>query len=239
MQLRQLVNDIKDIRTIPRLDIDLDRSSTANNVPFFYQAVEAFYCSATKRHPRFPFIRFLQYGVAINTLPENHAAYLQTLEPSARRNIRKSQRMGYQFARIQYNDHLTEIGEIHRSAPVRQGPMSASLLQQNPLPINDPASQTTSHDYPYFGVFKDGQLTAYAGCLVAGEMLLLATVFGHSDHQKNGVVPLLITGIADYIYTNHPGVKFYIYDTYYGASPSLRRFKKKFGFNPTVVQWHF
>ena len=70
-------------------------------------------------------------------------------------------------------------------------------------------------------------------------MLLLATVFGHRAHQKNGVVPLLIAGIADYIYANYPGVKYYVYDKYYGASPNLRRFKKKFGFAPCVVRWRF
>jgi hypothetical protein len=78
---------------------------------------------------------------------------------------------------------------------------------------------------------------AYAGCLVAGEMLLLSTKFGHDKYKSYGIVPYLIACIADYKYKNYPHVKYYIYDKYYGASISLRFFKRKLRFEPHTVTW--
>ncbi len=117
--------------------------------------------------------------------------------------------------------------------------MDESFLEHEPTKISDPVSLKNSHDYPYFAVLKNGRVVAYAGCLVAGDMLLLATMYGHALHHSNAVVPLLITGIAEYTYSHSPKVKYYVYDTYYGARKDMRRFKKKFGFKPCVVNWIF
>ncbi len=239
MGLKQHIMDINEARQIPRLNIDLRRDATLDNDPFYFQIVEDFHRNARLRHPKFPFIRLLQYGVAVYELPENHEAYLKSLESSARRNIKKALRNGYSFKRIQYNEHLHDIAEIHRSAPVRQGPMAESFLREIPKPIMDPPSKTNLHDYPYFGIMKDDRVLAYGGCLVAGEMLLLATVFGHDAHKSDGIVPLLIAGIAEYNYAHYPQVRYYVYDKVYGASQNLRRFKRKFGFTPCVVNWVF
>jgi len=239
MNIRQTILDLKAITKLPRLSIDLGRDEVQHNDPFFLQAVDNFYRAARKRHPKFPLIRSLQYGVAVLTLPEDHSSYLQGLESAARRNIKKASRKGYQFRRFSYNDYLADIGEIHCSAKVRQGPMSAELLNRSPAPVHNPATNNDAHDYPYFGVFKDEKLVAYAGCLVAGEMLLLATVFGHDQYKSDAVVPFLISGIAEYKYSHYSRVKYYVYDKYYGASENLRRFKRKFRFEPHVVNWCF
>lgn len=237
MNITQVLNDFSEIKRLPRLDIDLACDATNDNDPFYFHIVNEFYRDVTRRHPKFPLIRFMKYGVAVLQLPENHEAYLKILESSGRRNIKKAIRNGYSFQRIDYNDHLDEISEILRSTSVRQGPMEQAILNQDLTPINDPPSKTQTHDYPYFGVMKDGKLLAYAGCMVAGDMLLLSTVFGHDAYKSDGLVPLLISGIAEYKYAHYPNVKYYVYDKYYGASPSLRRFKKKFGFDPHVVNW--
>ncbi|MDF2154399.1 hypothetical protein [Vibrio sp. CAU 1672] len=237
MEIKQLVTDVKIALSLPKLTISLHHSRSNHNHPFFSQVVSDFYQSATRRHPKFPLIRQLQYGVAVMRLPADFGHYLKALESSARRNIRKAERLGYQFRRIDYNQHLGAIGEIHRSAPVRQGQMPDELLSEMPKPVDNPASADLVHDYPYFGVFKDDKLVAYAGCLVAGDMLLLATVFGHDGYKSDGVVPLLIAQIAHYKYQHYPEVKYYVYDKFFGASPNLRRFKKKFRFEPYVVQW--
>ena len=87
------------------------------------------------------------------------------------------------------------------------------------------------------GVLRDGVLYAYAACLIAGELCAIEQIFGDADRQSDGVVPMLITGIAETLYREHPRVKYYTYDTFFGAGVSLRRFKKKFKFLPHVVQW--
>ena len=48
---------------------------------------------------------------------------------------------------------------------------------------------------------------------------------------------LVIVEAARDILENYPGVKYYMYGTTYGASETLRRFKRKFRFVPTKVKW--
>lgn len=239
MEIKQLLTDVRDALKSPQLEINLFRNAAKENNPFYFETVNEFYHSAVKRHPKFPFIRRLQYGMALLSLPADHDDYLKMLAGSARRNIKKAKRQGYEFKRINYNDYLEDIAEIHGSTPVRQGEMDPEFLNQKLKPIDNPESIDQRHDYPYFGVLKEGKVVAYAGCLVAGEMLLLATIFGHDKYKSDGVVPFLIAGIAAYKYANYPHVKYYVYDKYYGASESLRRFKRKFCFEPHTVSWQF
>ena len=237
MNIQKLLADAKLALSLPELQINLAVDKTTDNHPFYAGVVQDFYQMATRRHPHLPLIRLLQYGVTLMQLPEDHDQYLKNIESSARRNIKKAQRNGYTFKRINFNKHRDAIGEIHRSTPVRQGAMPSEMLSGIPDPIDDPESLTNFHDYPYFGIFKNNKLVAYAGCLVAGEMILLSIFFGHDDYKADGVVPLLISEIAKYTYHHYPHVKYYVYDKYFGGSESLRRFKKKFGFTPYKVSW--
>ena len=233
----RVLRDWSEIRGLPRIKINLALDETSNNEPFFRRVVEEFYTNATRRHRRIPFFRELEIGVAVNCLPGTYDEYFMDIDGSARRNVKKARRLGYDFERIDYSSHLDDIWDIHRSTPVRQGPMSKEFLDQRPEPIADPQSGTNVHDYPYFGVTKNGRVVAYGGCFVAGELMMITTIFGHEGCKSNGVVPLLIVGMAEYSYEAYPRVKYYGYDKYYGADVGLRRFKKKFGFAPHVVTW--
>jgi hypothetical protein len=237
MNIKNLFADIISALQTPKLTIDLGLKAAEANHPFYLSVVNDFYQSARKPHPKFPLIRSLQYGIALLPMPSSNDKYLKTLASSARRNINKAKRNNYQFQRINYDDHLKEISDIHLSTSVRQGKMSQDFLSQELQAINNPQSVDDRHDYPYFGIFIDGHLVAYAGCLVAKEMLLLSTIFGHDKYKSDGIVPYLIASIADYKYKYYPHVKYYIYDKYYGASINLRRFKKKFRFEPHMVKW--
>ncbi|MEZ5857353.1 MAG: hypothetical protein R3D67_22455 [Hyphomicrobiaceae bacterium] len=210
-------------------------SKACGNHSFFTDVVKKFHRQSTRLHPKLPLIPFFKYGVATNRLPATYDAYFMAIEGSARRNIKKAMRNGYQFQRIDFNRHLADAGEIHRSTPVRQGPMGAEYLTKDPDPVTDPPSSRSIHDYVYYGVLKDGKLVAYGATLVAGEALFITTIFGHDGYKSDAVVPLLIAGIAKEAYETYPNVKYYIYDKFFGASPTLRRFKKKFGFEPCTV----
>ena len=236
MALQTVWRDLMELRQSPRLTIDLMLQKTIENDAFFGEVVRKFYATATARHPRMPLIPHMRYGVAVYVLPPTHKEYLLGIEASARRNIKKASRNGYIFRRIDFNDHLADVGEIHRSTSVRQGPMS-SEFQDDPTPLADPKSRTNCHDYVYYGVLKEGKLFAYGSCLVAGEALLLTNVFGHDEFKSDAVVPLLITAIAADAYERYPQVRYYVYDKYYGAGQTLRRFKKKFGFASSIVHW--
>ena len=212
-------------------------AKTAGNDPFFERAVMRHYQDATRRHAKLPILPALKYGVATNVLPATFEGYFRALGKTARQNIRKAQRCGYEVVRINYNDHLDQIAEINRSAPVRQGPMPEVFLSRKPEPIPDPPSRTNVHDYVYFAVFKNGRLAAYGGCLVAGEAMIITIIYGHADHLKDGVVPLLLSGMAAESYNRFPHVRYFIYDKYFGGSDNIRRFKRKFGFLPHTVHW--
>ncbi len=227
------------IRTMPRVDINLHLDKCEGNHPFFAKITQEFFNDATKRHRKLPLIRQMEYGVALFLLDNDPDTHLKAIESSARRNFKKALRNGYYFKKINFNDYLDDIWDIRRSTKVRQGDMPEEFINKKPSPRNDPESLSNSHDYAYFGIFnKDHKLVAYAGCFIAGELCMIEHIYGHSDYQKDGVVPMLIISMAQYVVENYPLVKVYSYGTFLGANPSMQRFKKKFRLLPHKVTWY-
>lgn len=223
---------------LPHVRIDLRLRDTVGNDPFFHAITKEFYRTASARHPKFPLARRMEYGVALCDLrPPSGQTYTDRLESAARRNLKKAIRLGYSFEVLDYNTELEAITSIHRSQPVRQGRPMPQFLLAHANPHHDPPSRHAAHAYPYYGIFKDEELVAYASCLVAGELCAVERLYGHADHLANGVVPLLLASIAEQMHRDHPQVRYHIYDTYYGASETLQRFKRKFLFLPHRVEW--
>ncbi|MDB5349308.1 MAG: hypothetical protein JWN86_555 [Planctomycetota bacterium] len=223
----------------PRVTIDLMCEGAAANDPFFDRITREFYQEAREPHRRFLVVPQFAYGYAVGLLPPGGVkGYLATVEASARRNVKKAIRSGYRFSRFDYNAHLPDVTEILRSAEVRQGrPMPEEVFLDEAEPHTNPPSRCPLHDYPYFGVFRGEQLVAYASCLVAGELCDIQSIYGHADFQPDGVVPLLIASIAGSMAEDHPAVKYYSYGTYFGATKTMQRFKRKFSFQPHRVTW--
>lgn len=231
---------LEDVRVMleqPIVRIDLMLRATAGNDPYYARLVRDFYRDARKPHPKLPLVGRFSWGVALCRLPDRYEQYFMLVDGSARRNFKKCERAGYRFDRIDFNRHLEDIAEIRRSATVRQGPVPERYLKGEVKPENTPPSQTSTHDYPRFGVLKDDKLVGYASCFVAGEVCLVNNILGHAAHQEEGIMPRLIAGIAEYVYGHHPDVRYFGYDTYFGASESLRRFKRKMRFEPYRVRW--
>lgn len=235
--LAEMLRDLRAVSELPKVTISLMAARTADNDPFYERVVQSFYRDARRRHRRFPLIRNLQYGVALFPLPKKPEDYLGLIEASARRNIKKALRLGYTVSRIDFNRHRPEIAAIIRSASARQGPMPADLMTGEIAEISDPPSRTPYHDYIHIGVLKDNELRAYCSCFVAGELFSVNDIFGHHDYQADGIVPLMLTETVGYAIAHYPQVKYCMYDKYFGASTTLRRFKKKFGFLPHKVEW--
>jgi hypothetical protein len=179
----------------------------------------------------------LTFGVALCPLPEGKGDYLKAIEASGRRNVKKAQRLGYVFRKIDVNDNLGDIQAIRQSADVRQGKMDVDFLKGEVVQCRNPEPRTRTHGYPYFGVLKDGHLYAYAGVLIAGEMAMIEHIYGHAAHHADGVVPALLVGIAEHLAVQYPSVRYYGYGSYFGASETMRRFKRKFLFMPHRVKW--
>jgi len=233
----QLWEDLKTARTMPRRTISLMASAAQDNDPFYRQVVTDTFSLFTSRHPRFPLVRQVEFGVALCELPGAFDEYFMGLEGSARRNVRKARKLGYRFEKIDYNLYLDDVTEIRQSADVRQGALPEEFLKKSAERCDNPPSRTTVHDYPFFGVLKGGKLLAYANCLVCGEVCLLEHIYGHARFMSDGIVPMLVCGIAEYVLDQHEKVRYFAYGTYFGASKTMRRFKRKFGFAPHRVTW--
>lgn len=231
------LKDIRDIISLPRVSINLMFEKTRENNPFFAQAVTYFYKEATSLHPKLLFVRKFQHGFALCKLPPTFDEYFKSLEFTARQNYRKAQRSGYTVRRFDFNSHLSDVSAIWSSTPVRQGRLPEDIREGRVRPIHDPPSQTLYHDYPYFGVFRGERLYAYAACLIVGELCNLNDIYGHADYLRDGIVPLMIIEIAREVLKSYPTVKYYGYGTYFGASESMRRFKRKFLFYPHRTTW--
>lgn len=234
---RQVLKDINDVLLLPKLSINLMHSATVKNDPFYGRIVQEFYDTARRRHRKFPLIRALECGVAVCVLPGSFDEYVAMIEASARRNVKKAERLGYEFRRIDYNRFLEDIAAIRRSADVRQGEMPKDFLNEELKRCTDPATRTPVHDYAYFGIVKDDQLQAYAGCLVSGELFMIEQLYGHAAHQSDGIVPMVIVEMVRYLLEHYPRAKYYAYGAYFGATATMRRFKRKFGFQPYRVEW--
>jgi hypothetical protein len=228
--------DLKALLSLPKVTLHLQAAQAEDNDPFFRKLILNFYAKTRRRNPRHLFLRDFRWGVALQPM-ELQPGMESTLESSAVRNQKKALRNGYQVEKMEYNKWLEDIQKVRRSTEVRQGPVDPRLLSQPVRPITDPPSRNNIHDYPFFGVFREGVLVAYASCWVAGEVAMIEHILGHADHQDQGIMPLLILGIKEQVRNRHPHVRWLGYEMWFGASDKLRRFKKKMGFRPYKVNW--
>ncbi len=233
----QLINDLIEIYKLPQTPINLMLEKTVGNEPFYAQMVKDYYKDVLSRHPKLWVIPKCVYGVSLCRLPKDFKTYFDMIESKARGNYRKALKHGYTMEPFDFNSRLEDIREIWQSTEVRQGTLPEEIREGRVKPVTHPPSRTKDHDYPYYGVFKDGKLLAYAGCLVAGELCNIGDCFGHDKYLPNGIVPLLIIEIARHVYETYPAVKYYSYGTYYGSNESMRHFKRKFLFYPHKVKW--
>lgn len=242
MNVVEKYQTIKDLYNLifssPTIALSLRLDAAKQNHPFFASMANKYYQDATTRHPKMPLFGKLTRGVAVCELKGDFDIYLNGIESSGKRNVKKAKRLGYTFKLIDFNSHLDEVWDIRKSTAVRQGAMPKEFLNNRPQKHQNPTSNSNIHDYPYFGIFNEtDQLVAYAGCFLAGDVIELSHYYGHAEHQKNGIIPLLITSIAEYVIVHHPHIKAFTYGGYIGASPTLKRFKKKFNFLPHRVIW--
>ena len=225
-------------QALPTIQIDLMIDRTASNDPYFARITRDFYAETQKRHPKFPLWKRHSIGVSTFSLDERgYEGYMKSIEASGRRNIKKAARLGYTVERINFNDHLDDISKVRSSTDVRQGEMPDEIKSGIVHRIDNPESNDPHHDYPYFAVLQEGKLWAYAGCMVAGEVCMIQHILGHAERLRDSVVPLLVCGIVEYAAEHFPAVKYVTYGTYFGASESMQRFKKKFALTPVNVEW--
>lgn len=197
----------------------------------------AFHRAFNARHPRFRITRNKRWGVALIPLPKSFDDYLgggsKTL---LRRSRRRASGAGFRYAHATPQDHLDEIMEINRSAPVRQGRAMADIYVDREQMIETFEGRTTIR-----AIFDGrGRLRAYAVVLVIGDVILFHKILGHADDLRYGTMYLLVSEIIREsidLRDARGSPNWMMYDTFWGATSGLAYFKERVGFQPYTVDW--
>ncbi len=187
----------------------------------------------TKRHPRYRVIRNKTVGIALIDLrkfntPED---YLDTVKKKdlAGFQARRASARGYQFQPIDRNLFIDDIHAIHTSSEIRQG---------RPMDDGYRVKETSFEDYPHFGYFgitdKTDKLVGYCNVAILGNFAATERVIGNKNND--GAMYLLLTEIICSL-IKQKTVNYLMYDSYLGAQPGLRNFKRKLGFRPYRVRY--
>jgi len=95
-------------------------------------------------------------------------------------------------------------------------------------------------NYRYFGVVNvDGKLVSYCNIGFYGEFALVSTLLGHKKYLNDGVMYLMMIELNKIIFNNYKqkGYRYIMYDTFFGASKGLQKFKNKLGYKAYKVKW--
>ena len=165
---------------------------------------------------------FEEYYKSING--KNSAAYY------ARKAIRRE----YVFKEVNRNHFIDDIYEVNISATTRQGRKMSSAYLQKQLKYNN------EENYRYFAVLtSEGKLVSYCNIGFYGEFALIATLLGHKKYLNDGIMYLMMVEFNKLIFNEYKpkGYKYIMYDTFFGASDGLKRFKEKLGYKSYKVKW--
>jgi hypothetical protein len=217
---------IGDIMRLPKARLSFD---TALNP----ELVRSTYRLFTKPHPRYRVVRNKSLGVALINLRAfaSGQAYLHSLRQRdyAGYHSRRARERGYTVAEIDRNDYIDDIYLINTSAEQRQG---------RPM---DPAYAIKTEHYDaadglrHFGVLdKHGRLVAYGDVGIYGDFAATNRLLGLRN--SDGVMYLLLADVTCRL-IDDGHLNYFMYDTYLGALPGLRNFKKKLGFQPYRIRY--
>ena len=191
------------------------------------------YAMFTKPHPRYRVVRNKSLGIALIDLRAFGSGddYLRSLQQKdyAGYHSKRARTRGYTVAEIDRNDYIDDIHSINTSADERQG---------RPM---DPVYATRTERYDpldglrHYGVLdKDGRLVAYGDVGVYGNFAATDRLLGYKNND--GVMYLLLADIACRLIDDGQ-LAYLMYDTYLGAQPGLRNFKRKLGFQPYRIHY--
>ena len=182
----------------------------------------------TRRHPRYLVFQNKSLGAALVDLSRfnDHQAYLESVKGSnsAAEHTRKARRKGYQVIEIERNTYIDQIHEINNSVELRQGrPMDESYRTKVLHFKNE-------KNYTYLGVVNpDGKLMSYIEFGLYGNFVAIDRLMGLRNND--GIMHLMVTDVvARLIAQRH--ARYLMYDTCFGASPGLLKFKTMLGFAP-------
>ena len=219
--LSQLFDLAVDITRLPvaRLDFHLDVN------PDDVRQMHAYF---TRPHPKYKIFQNKSLGAALIDLKryagrDDYMASIQGRN-SAEHHARKARSRGYVLAEIDKNDFVDDLYEINTSLDARQGrPMDEAYRKKV-------ARFQPEKNYKYFGVLNaSGKLTAYSDLGFYGNFVSFHRLLGLRNND--GAMHLMVTEIVCRMIESR-AYGYLMYDTYFGASPGLKSFKRMLGFEP-------
>lgn len=195
-------------------------------------AILAAYANFTRPHPRYKVFRNKAMGIALVDIAGfgNAASYLDTVRQRghAGPQSRKALARGYRLRRIDRNAHLDELHAIHTSCAERQGrPIDDAYLRMRHYPEQP-------HCACYGAFDAGGRLTAYCNVARFGNFVATDQLMGYKN--GDGAMYLLLAHIICALIEERQ-VAWFMYDSYLGAQPGLRDFKRRLGFRPYRVRY--
>ncbi|MCX7088332.1 MAG: hypothetical protein NTV00_09795 [Methylococcales bacterium] len=230
---KKLLNTLKQVLKLSFIEIKFSGYNEENREN--YQ--QTFKC-LTAPHPRFKIIKHKVIGVALFDLSryKDFPSYYQSVngKNSAAYYSRKAIKNQFVFKEIERNDYIHDIHVINNSSEYRQG-------KKMPCAYTDKKDHY-SHisNYRYFGVLDtEGRLVSYCYVAFYGEFAFITNILGHKHFLNYGIMYLMMLEINKLMLTSYRenGLRFVMYDTYFGASEGLKKFKQKLGFQPFHVKW--
>lgn len=173
---------------------------------------------------------------AMLRIPDHHAGYLENIGDKARNMIRKAQRQGYAYRKVDPNAYLDDVLAIRTSNPERQGRPIPEYYKIRPTEMFDEPFRNgcERHGEGFFGVFKNDRLVAYTTIFFYGELGQVNHILGHADHLQDGVMNLLVSEMVAEIIRDRPWVRAinYLYPHQSKANAGIGLFKRSIGFMP-------
>lgn len=176
---------------------------------------------------------------AMLRIPETPAAYMSIIGDKGRNMVRKAQRQGYAYRKVDPNQYLDDVLAIRTSDPERQGKSIPDYFKVRPTQMIDEPFRNDCelHREEFFGVFKDEKLIAYTTIFFYGELGQVNHILGHADHLQEGVMNLLVSEMVREVIDSKPWVRAinYLYPHAGKTNGGLGLFKKSTGFFPETV----
>jgi hypothetical protein len=221
-KLSQLLNLAIDVSKLPVAHLEFRLADNPDEV-------RRMHAHFTKPHPKLRIIQNKSLGAALIDLQRygSHADYLESIKDgrnSGEYFAKKARSRGYVVTEIDRNDFIDELYEINTSLDSRQGrPMEESYRRKE-------TAYPKEKNYKYFGVLNAaGKLMAYSNVGFYGNFVAFDRLLGLRNND--GVMHLMVTEIAGQLIETR-SYEYLMYDTYFGASPGLKTFKKMLGFEP-------
>lgn len=176
---------------------------------------------------------------AMLRVPRELGTYLGEIGDKSRNMIRKAQRLGYVYRKVDPDEYLDDVLAIRTSDPMRQGKPIPQYFKVRPTSMVDEAFRNSCqfHGEEFYGVFKDEVLVAYTTIFFYGELGQVNHILGHRDHLNEGVMNLLISEMIGAVIQERPWVRAinYLYAGNSRSNSGLGLFKRSTGFNSEAV----